>query len=39
MYRILPGWIFHRAQEIIDKGIEATERALPNIKRVLAERS
>ena len=32
-------WIeFYRAMEIIERGIEAAERALPDIKRQLAER-
>ncbi len=33
-------WVdFHRAEEIIARGVEATERVLPTIKRVLAEHS
>jgi predicted acylesterase/phospholipase RssA len=33
-------WVdFHRAQKIIEKGVEAAERELPNIKRAIAERS
>src|SRR5262249_2761181 len=32
-------WIeFYRAMEIIERGVEAAERALPDIKRQLAER-
>jgi NTE family protein len=32
-------WIeFYRAKELIKRGAEATERALPDIKRILAER-
>ena len=32
-------WIeFYRPQEMIERGAEATERALPEIRRVLAER-
>jgi predicted acylesterase/phospholipase RssA len=32
-------WIeFHRALELIERGAEAAERALPEIRRVLAER-
>jgi len=32
-------WIdFYRASELIERGAEAAERAVPEIKRVLAER-
>jgi len=32
-------WIeFYRALQLIERGAEATERALPEIKRVLADR-
>jgi predicted acylesterase/phospholipase RssA len=32
-------WIdFHRALELIERGAEAAERAIPEIQRVLAER-
>ena len=33
-------WVdFHRAEEIIARGVEATERVMPTIKRVVAEHS